>query len=159
MNCVLAFIIMNNFNQKDRSRSRRDFSRKNFNSQSGRREMFKATCASCGKICEVPFEPRDGRPVYCSECFEKKEGGSKPSEKFHDRHQRRPDFERKNVPTTQNNSQLEEISTKLDKILEVLTTYYSNKKVEEIVPKEEKEVKVKKKVSKVIKRKPAVSKK
>ena len=33
------------------------------------RQMFPATCAQCGKQTEVPFEPRDGRPVYCSECY------------------------------------------------------------------------------------------
>lgn len=33
------------------------------------REMFDATCASCGKPCKVPFKPREDRPVYCSECF------------------------------------------------------------------------------------------
>ncbi len=33
------------------------------------RQMHPAVCASCGKDCEVPFEPRNGRPVYCSECY------------------------------------------------------------------------------------------
>ena len=33
------------------------------------REMHKATCAKCGQECEVPFEPREGRDVYCNECF------------------------------------------------------------------------------------------
>lgn len=33
------------------------------------REMFTTTCANCGKEAKVPFEPREGRPVYCSECF------------------------------------------------------------------------------------------
>ncbi len=36
-----------------------------------RREMYPAVCASCGKEAMVPFEPREGRPVYCSECFAK----------------------------------------------------------------------------------------
>lgn len=36
-----------------------------------RREMYSAVCASCGKDCEVPFEPREGRPVYCSDCYAK----------------------------------------------------------------------------------------
>lgn len=31
--------------------------------------MHKATCASCGKTCEVPFRPSDGKPVYCRDCF------------------------------------------------------------------------------------------
>ncbi|HDS59798.1 MAG TPA: DNA-directed RNA polymerase [Thermoplasmatales archaeon] len=35
------------------------------------REMHKATCADCGKECEVPFKPTEGRPVYCKECFSK----------------------------------------------------------------------------------------
>lgn len=35
------------------------------------REMFDAVCASCGKPCKVPFQPRDDRPVYCSDCFNK----------------------------------------------------------------------------------------
>lgn len=34
-----------------------------------RRQMFPAVCAQCGKETEVPFEPRQGRPVYCSDCY------------------------------------------------------------------------------------------
>ena len=33
------------------------------------RPMFDAVCAECGKTCKVPFEPRNDRPVYCSDCF------------------------------------------------------------------------------------------
>ena len=39
------------------------------NSNGGNREMFDAVCATCGKACKVPFQPRDDRPVYCSDCF------------------------------------------------------------------------------------------
>ena len=35
------------------------------------REMHKATCGDCGNECEVPFEPRQDKPVYCNECFQK----------------------------------------------------------------------------------------
>ncbi len=35
----------------------------------GRRQMFPVVCAQCGKETEVPFEPREGRPVYCSDCY------------------------------------------------------------------------------------------
>jgi len=35
------------------------------------RQMFPAVCAECGKDTEVPFEPRNGRPVYCSDCYRK----------------------------------------------------------------------------------------
>ena len=33
------------------------------------KQMYPAVCASCGKDCQVPFEPRNGRPVYCSDCY------------------------------------------------------------------------------------------
>jgi CxxC-x17-CxxC domain-containing protein len=35
----------------------------------GPREMFTATCSSCGKEASVPFQPTSGKPVYCSDCF------------------------------------------------------------------------------------------
>jgi CxxC-x17-CxxC domain-containing protein len=35
----------------------------------GPREMFTATCSSCGKEAQVPFRPTSGKPVYCSDCF------------------------------------------------------------------------------------------
>jgi CxxC-x17-CxxC domain-containing protein len=35
----------------------------------GPREMFPATCSSCGQETEVPFRPTSGKPVYCSACF------------------------------------------------------------------------------------------
>ena len=41
----------------------------------GQREMFSATCASCGKEARVPFEPRGDKPVYCSDCFRTQGGG------------------------------------------------------------------------------------
>jgi CxxC-x17-CxxC domain-containing protein len=37
----------------------------------GTRQMYDAVCAECGKTCQVPFEPRSDRPVYCSDCFRK----------------------------------------------------------------------------------------
>lgn len=37
----------------------------------GRRQMFPAKCAACGKDTEVPFEPRGDKPVYCSDCYRK----------------------------------------------------------------------------------------
>lgn len=35
------------------------------------RQMFPTVCSDCGKATEVPFEPRQGRPVYCSDCYRK----------------------------------------------------------------------------------------
>ena len=36
----------------------------------GPRQMFPATCASCGQATEVPFKPSGNRPVYCRDCFQ-----------------------------------------------------------------------------------------
>lgn len=33
------------------------------------RPMYTITCASCGNEAQVPFQPRDDRPVYCSDCY------------------------------------------------------------------------------------------
>ena len=55
-------------NEPQRCKSCRD-ARKN--ARGSQREMFDAVCASCGKPCKVPFQPTEGRPVYCSECFSK----------------------------------------------------------------------------------------
>ena len=38
----------------------------------GSREMHKAICAECKKECEVPFKPRDDRPIYYKGCFSKR---------------------------------------------------------------------------------------
>mgnify|MGYP003968251403 FL=1 len=60
-------------------------------------EMTKVTCSSCGEECEVPFKPTSSKPVYCRNCFEKKEKPSKSS-----------------------NKDLEIINKKLDKIIKAL---------------------------------------
>lgn len=44
--------------------------RRRFND--GPREMHPAKCSECGKDCEVPFKPTEGKPVYCKECFTKR---------------------------------------------------------------------------------------
>jgi CxxC-x17-CxxC domain-containing protein len=33
------------------------------------RQLYDATCADCGKIAQVPFQPTGSRPVYCNDCF------------------------------------------------------------------------------------------
>jgi CxxC-x17-CxxC domain-containing protein len=38
--------------------------------------MYPATCSNCGKPTEVPFLPRNDKPVYCRECFQERRGAS-----------------------------------------------------------------------------------
>lgn len=43
----------------------------NSKSSSEDRVMHKAVCSECGAQCEVPFEPTEGKPVRCNDCFQK----------------------------------------------------------------------------------------
>jgi CxxC-x17-CxxC domain-containing protein len=44
-----------------------------------RKEFFAAQCARCGGEAKVPFQPRDDRPVYCSQCFAEIRGDGQSS--------------------------------------------------------------------------------
>lgn len=81
----------------------------------GDREMFSTVCSNCGKECQVPFRPTNGKPVYCSDCFEKMGGrNDRPSAD-------RPRFDDKaRAPQTQSGPDLGTINAKLDKILNIL---------------------------------------
>ena len=37
----------------------------------GPREMHTIVCAECGAEAEVPFLPRNDKPVYCSACYDR----------------------------------------------------------------------------------------
>lgn len=37
--------------------------------------MHDAVCDDCGKDCKVPFRPSSDKPIYCSDCFEKRGNG------------------------------------------------------------------------------------
>ena len=66
---------MNNFRSGNRSRDKRDSSRKSFGGRDSRRPLlYDAVCDECGKDCQVPFKPSGDKPIYCSDCFEKKGG-------------------------------------------------------------------------------------
>lgn len=70
---------MKNFHRDDRAGDRGD-------RDSRRATMYQATCASCGKKCEVPFRPTGDRPIYCNDCFGKSDSGfSRSSNKRFDR--------------------------------------------------------------------------
>jgi CxxC-x17-CxxC domain-containing protein len=36
------------------------------------RQMYDVVCADCGAPTQVPFKPRDDRPVYCKDCYEQR---------------------------------------------------------------------------------------
>lgn len=58
-------------NEPTRCRECRQARKNQRGNAGGTREMFDAICANCGKATKVPFQPREDRPVYCSDCFRK----------------------------------------------------------------------------------------
>jgi len=122
----------------------------------GPREMHDAVCDQCGKNCQVPFRPTGEKPVYCSSCFEAKEGGR------NDRSSggRSGGFERRSAPSGGDNKQVLEqltsLSSKLDKVISLLVPEVEAKPVaKKSEPKEvkaEKETEAKPKATKVAKK-------
>lgn len=58
-------------NEPTRCKSCRTARKQNSRGDSGSRTMYDTVCSNCGRPCQVPFEPRGDRPVYCSDCFRK----------------------------------------------------------------------------------------
>lgn len=90
---------MGNFSRDGKRSGGRGFSRGGFGGgrpsfggrrSGGDRQMHTATCSDCGNECQVPFRPTGEKPVFCSTCFEKHDGGGIRSNRFGgDRHERR----------------------------------------------------------------------
>ncbi|MEM0465112.1 MAG: CxxC-x17-CxxC domain-containing protein [Candidatus Pacearchaeota archaeon] len=55
---------------KSKRFNNRFLKRRNFRN-SRHRIMHKAVCSECGAECEVPFIPKEGKPVKCNNCFKK----------------------------------------------------------------------------------------
>ncbi len=97
----------------------------------GDKQMHKATCSECSKVCEVPFRPTGEKPIYCNDCFGAQKGfDARPN----DRGSR--DFGRKEFAPRQSFKQdarpdaridalvkqIDFINTKLDRVLSALGT-------------------------------------
>jgi CxxC-x17-CxxC domain-containing protein len=138
---------MKNFNQRDDNRGRfksedRGFGRQSFGNKGrydrGPVTMHQATCAECGKDCEVPFRPSGDKPVYCSNCFEgKRDSGDRaPRRDFN-----RPNFAKDNFDRNRDNRggneeikrQLETIINKLDQLIRSVDRSGDNKVENELM--------------------------
>jgi len=92
-------------------------------------DLFKAQCSTCHKDCMLPFRPNTDKPVYCSDCFSKKNAdsarddgrrdGTKPprSERSprHDRPQPQPNYELNAIKL-----QLKTIEDRLNRVLDII---------------------------------------
>jgi len=94
---------------------------------SRRREMHKAVCAECGANCEVPFRPTGDKPIYCSRCFESKDGGG--SNRSSQRSSRGSDYEKNDNTHKQLLDQVGSINYKLERILKALESKTDKKQV------------------------------
>ena len=123
---------MKNFKFGNRSRDRKDFPRRNFGGGDSRRpSLHDAVCDECGKDCQVPFRPSGDKPIYCSECFEKK--GGRESNRPNWRGSRNRNFDdRDRGSSSQNNisdrstsqliEKIEILNTKLETIINLLSS-------------------------------------
>lgn len=97
--------------------------------------MHKAICSDCGRECEIPFKPTQGKPVFCSKCFEQKDGGGREN-RGNRRGQRDRRDRRDGSGAFKNDSNIEKkidiLNRKLDKVLKALEV-----KDEEVVEVEE----------------------
>lgn len=56
-------------NEPQRCKACRNSRKQSSRGDRGERQMYDAVCSECGRPCKIPFQPREDRPVYCSECF------------------------------------------------------------------------------------------
>ncbi len=76
------------------------------------KQMYQAVCDECGNSCKVPFQPTEGKPVYCSNCFGDKKNSSSRNFDQPQQSSRGEDYSK----------QLDALNTKLDKILSILSS-------------------------------------
>lgn len=113
-------ILCNNCFKNDGSQSARNPGEENFKRSHEDRPMYDAICDTCGNRCRIPFQPRNGRPVFCSHCFEKNAGQDL----------RRP--EEKSSEKPQFKEQFAILNSKLDTILQLLKPQTPEKAVEDL---------------------------
>lgn len=103
---------MKHFEDRKKFGTKRSFG----GSHGGDRPMYPAVCAKCGQDCQVPFRPSGNKEVLCSNCYEKDGGRPSGPRSFGGRDSR------DGGSSSRSNPQLEIISAKLDKIIELLSS-------------------------------------
>ncbi|MBI5123300.1 hypothetical protein HZA75_05580 [Candidatus Roizmanbacteria bacterium] len=117
---------------KNQSGGNRSFGKPRFGND--RPELHKATCATCGKSCEVPFKPNGSKSVLCRDCFRGNEGSN--SRGFE-----RSNFNRDERPQRVNDApdykaQFAALNAKMDKILDILNSAMAVDPVTDVEVKE-----------------------
>ncbi len=120
----------------NRDRSGGGFRKRGFNDRGGfggrgfdRLQMHQAVCDKCRKDCEVPFRPTGGKPVYCSDCFDRPQS-RRPEGRSFDRPNFRPENRGAEVSGPRYDEQFAALNAKLDKILNTLVPVAQEAEVE-----------------------------
>jgi CxxC-x17-CxxC domain-containing protein len=129
-----------------RDGARPSFPKKTWNAGAGRDRgpmtMHQAVCAQCGKSCEVPFRPVQGKPVYCSACFTGKKdlgttrGGDRSLPREGERYDAlpvriSPEPQMHNKMSDEITKQLELLNTKMDQLIRIAEALQPTPKHEE----------------------------
>jgi len=125
---------------------RRDFGGRGGNR--GDRVMYPAVCDKCGQDCQVPFRPDGSKPIFCSNCFEKKQGDfGQGRNNYGDR---RPSSDRSGGQSQNLNGEvLASINSKLAQILELMRNDVKpSQKIAEVKAKKKTRVEKKEKAKK-----------
>lgn len=110
-----------NFPKKDLSSgrgNRQNGSRGSWQSDRDRNERpirHRAICSGCNAPCEVPFKPNGRKPVFCSDCFQREEGGG--DRRSFEKPERRGGL---NMDQNETTKQLKLLNAKMDQILQFL---------------------------------------
>lgn len=125
---------MRNFNRDNRAGRERSFG-KGDSGGNRNRKKYDAICDNCGKECQLPFKPTGERPVYCRECFATMGGGDTNRSLGRDnRGQSLFQKPQENRQPSISTEQFAQLNSKLDRILQLLTT--SVDKLPEVVREE-----------------------
>jgi len=90
-------------------------------------DLFKANCSTCQKDCMLPFRPNTDKPVYCSDCFAKKNADNARADSRTTkapRSERSPRHDREVKPNYELNAiklQLKTIEDRLNRVLDIIS--------------------------------------
>ncbi len=112
---VLCSLCFKNSGRGEERSERRDDHREergSFDRPRDDKRMFDATCAECGQHCQVPFQPKPGRDIFCPDCFAS--GDKREERSFAPSHNQAP-------ATANLEKHFEKLHAKLDKLIALLT--------------------------------------
>ena len=109
------------YSRDDRgSRYSRDDRGSRYSRDDRRDESTTVTCADCGDQCNVPFIPRNNKPVYCNDCFKQNKPRSDDDRGSRDDRYSRDDRGSRNSRDNSRSSR-----SRSDKVLRKQESFYS----------------------------------